>query len=232
MSRASGRTERAARRAERSGSGPVRSGGAPARFPGATSAFSLLGEVLLVGVLVTLASIPIVTLPAALAAGVRHLRRYLLAEGSRLGEFWADLRAGLLGGIGVGAASVVVALVLLLDIDLATSGALPGGPIVAAVGWLGLAAIALVLLTAAGLWRPQLGWLGALRAVPRAVAADPVGAAYLLAAAGFAVVVTWQLFPLLVAALGCVALAIVAVPNRPRRHRHGLGTDRAEPPRT
>ncbi|WP_438854225.1 hypothetical protein [Agromyces sp. M3QZ16-3] len=224
MSRAGGRAERDARRAERSGSGPVRSGAAPARFPGATSAFALLGEVLLVGVLVALVSIPLVTLPAALAAGVRHLRRYLLAEGSRLGGFWADLRAGLLGGIGVGGASAVVVLVLLLDIDLANSGALPGGPVVAAVGWLGLAALALALFTAAGLWTPNLGWLGALRAVPRAVAGDPVGAAYLVASAGFAVVVTWQLFPLVVPALGCVALAIVAVPERPRRrHRDDVG---------
>ncbi|MRX42255.1 hypothetical protein [Agromyces kandeliae] len=219
MSRAGGRTERDARRAERSGSGPVRSGAAPARFPGATSAFGLLGEVLLVGVLVALVSIPLVTLPAALAAGVRHLRRYLLAEGSRLGEFWADLRSGLLGGIGVGAASVVLALVLLLDIDLANSGALPGGPIVAAVGWAGLVALALALFTAAGLWTPKLGWLGALRAVPRAIAGDAVGAGYLVASAGFAAVVTWQLFPLIVPALGCVALAIVAVPERPRRRR-------------
>jgi hypothetical protein len=214
MSRAS---ERAARRAERSGSGPVRSDAPPARFPGATSAFGLLGEVLLVGVLVALVSIPVVTLPAALAAGVRHLRRFLKAEHSPLGLFWSDVRAGLLGGIGVGAASVVLVLVLLLDIDLAGSGVLPGGAVVAAVGWLGLAALALALFAAAGLWTPQRGWLGALRLVPGTVAADPVGAAYLVAAGVFAVVVTWQLLPLIVPALGCVALAIVAVPERPRR---------------
>jgi hypothetical protein len=170
-------------------------------------------------VLVAVVSIPVVTLPAALAAGVRHLRRFLKAEHSPLGLFWADVRAGLLGGIGVGAASVVLVLVLLLDIDLANTGVLPGGPVVAAVGWLGLAAVALVLFTAAGLWSPRLGWLGSLRLVPRTVAADPVGAAYLVAAGVFAVVVTWQLLPLVVPALGCVALAVVAVPERPRRGR-------------
>lgn len=214
MSRAS---ERAARHAERSGSGPVRSDAPPARFPGATSAFGLLGEVLLVGVLVAIVAIPVVTLPTALAAGVRHLRRFLRAEHSPLGRFWADVRAGLVGGIGVGAASVVLVLVLLLDIDLANTGVLPGGPVVAAVGWLGLAALALALFTAAGLWAPQRGWLGALRLASRSVAADPIGAAYLVAAAVFAVVVTWQLLPLIVPALGCVALAIVAVPERPAR---------------
>ncbi|MFE5672220.1 hypothetical protein ACFQ58_11510 [Agromyces sp. NPDC056523] len=209
-------SERAARRADRSGSGPTRSDAPPARFPGATSAFGLLGEVLLIGVLVTLVSIPVVTFPAALAAGVRHLRRFLKAESSSMGAFWADVRAGLLGGLGVGAASVVLVLVLLLDVDLANSGMLPGGPMVAAIGWLGLAAIALALFTAAGRWTPRIGWLGALRSVPAAVAADPIGAAYLVATAVFAVVVTWQLVPLVVPALGCVALAIVAVPERPR----------------
>jgi hypothetical protein len=33
----------------------------------------------------------------------------------------------------------------------------------------------------------------------------------------FAGIVTWQLAPLVIPALGCVALAIVAAPERPRR---------------
>ncbi len=217
MSRAA---ERAARRAALSGSGPTRDDSvAEARFPGARSAFGLLGEVLLVGILVTLVSLPVLTLPAALAAGVRHLRRYLKAEDSALDWFWRDVRAGLVGALGVGAASVVLVLVFALDIDLAATGLLPGGPIVGLVGWLGLAALALVLFTAAGRWTPGLGWLGALRSVPGILREDVAGAAYLLATAGFAVVVTWQLLPLVIPALGCVALAIVAVPERPRRAR-------------
>jgi hypothetical protein len=190
-----------------------------ARFPGARSAFGLLGEVLLVGVLVALVSVPVVTLPAALGAGARHLRRYLAAEDSALEWFWRDVRSALLGGIGLGVASVVVAAVLALDIDLASTGVLPGGPVVGVVGWVGLAAVVITLFTAAGRWMPQLGWLGALRAVPGVVRDDPAGAAYFAATAGFAGVVTWQLLPLVIPALGCVALAIVAVPERPRRDR-------------
>ena len=216
MSRAA---DRAARRAALSGSGPTTDASAPARFPGARSAFGLLGEVLLVGILVALVSLPVVTVPAALAAGVRHLRRFLRAEDSGLEWFWRDVRAALLGGIGIGAASLVAATVLLLDIDLASTGVLPGGPVVGIIGWLGLAALVLALFSAAGHWSPQLGWLGALRAVPGGLRADPAGAAYLLATAAFAGIVTWQLFPLLIPALGCVALAIVAVPERPRRAR-------------
>lgn len=209
--------ERAARRADRSGSGPTRSEGPPARFPGATSAFGLLGEVLLVGVLVTVASLPIVTLPAALAAGVRHLGRYLRAEGSRLGLFWRDLRDGLAGGVGIGFAVVGIAALLVLDLLLATSGGLPGAEAIAVVGWVGLAALATALCTAAGRWTPELGWLGAVRQVPRVWRADVAGALYLVATVLFAGVVTWQLAPLIIPALGCVALAIFAVPERPRR---------------
>lgn len=217
MSRAA---DRAARRAALSGSGPTRDDAATtARFPGARSAFGLLGEVLLVGILVALVSLPLVTLPAGLAAGTRHLRRFLRAEDSSLEWFWRDVRAALLGGIGVGVASVVIAAVLALDIDLASTGVLPGGPVVALVGWAGLAALVLALFVAAGRWSPELGWLGALRAVPRALRDDPAGAGYLVATAAFAVIVTWQLIPLVIAALGCVALAIVAVPERPRRAR-------------
>lgn len=219
MSRA---TDRAARRAALSGSGPTHDESATtARFPGAKSAFGLLGEVLLVGILMAIVSLPVITIPAALAAGVRHLRRYLRAEDSGLEWFWRDVRASLLGGAGIGAASVVLAAVLALDIDLAGSGVLPGGPIVGVVGWLGLAALVLALFTAAGRWSPGAGWLGAFRGVPRAVREDPAGAAYLVATGVFAAVVTWQLVPLVIPALGCIALAIVAVPERPRRTRPG-----------
>jgi hypothetical protein len=215
------RVDRAARRAALSGSGPTRGETAhEARFPGARGAFSLLGEVLYVGILVAVVSIPVVTLPAALAAGVRHLRRHLKADDSSLTWFWRDVRTGLVGGIGIGAASLVLAAVLALDIDLAGSGVLPGGPVVAAVGWAGLAALALAVFTAAGRWTPGGGWLGALREVPAAVRQDPAGAAYLVATAVFAGIVTWQLLPLVIPALGCVALAIVAVPERPRRRQH------------
>lgn len=227
MSRAA---DRAARRAALSGSGPTRDDATPqARFPGAKSAFGLFGEVLLVGVLIALVSLPVLTLPAALAAGVRHLRRFLRAEESGLDWFWRDVRASLVGGLGIGAASAAIVAVLVLDIDLASTGLLPGGPVVGLVGWAGLGALAVGLFTAAGRWTPQLGWLGAIREVPGALRADPAGAGYLLATGVFAGVVTWQLAPLIVPALGCVALAIVAVPERPRGRDDADAPDGADP---
>lgn len=208
---------RAAQRADRDGSGPTLQERPAERFPGATAKFALFGEVLQVGLLVTLVSLPLVTLPAALAAGIRHLRRYVHAEGSPLAAFWADLRRALLGGSLVGLVAVVLTGILVLDIDLARSGALPGGPAVEVVGWVGLALVGVAVLAAAGRWDPVSGWRAAVRSVPRTVATDVPGALYLAATAGFVVVVAWVLVPLVVPALGCAALAVVAIPERPRR---------------
>ncbi|WP_435527618.1 hypothetical protein [Microbacterium aurantiacum] len=209
--------ERAAKREALSGAGPTPEGHEIARNPGAGARFALFGEVLIVGLLITVVSLPLVTLPAALAAGIRHLRRFAAAEESHVRTFFRDLRRALPGGLVVGLITVVATLMLLLDIDLARSGFLPGGPVIETVGWAGLAATALVVLTSATLWTPETGWRAAIRATPRALAADPAGTAYLLATVVFAVVVTWVLLPLVIAALGCTALAAMAVPVRPRR---------------
>ncbi len=211
------REQRQAVRADRSGSGPTVGARPQLRHPGAAGAFALLGEVLLTGLLISVVSLGVVTLPVALAAGIRHLRRYVAAEDSRYALFWIDVRAGLLPGAAVGAAAFTATVILLIDVDLARSGFLPGGMVVEAVGWVGLAAVAIALLLAAGSWTPQLGWRGALRAVPDAARADLVGVVYLVATVAFVAIVTWALPPLFIAAIGCAALAVVAIPSRPRR---------------
>ena len=208
------RNLRAARRADATGSGPTLEEREPSRFPGAKGGFALFGEVLLTGMLVAAGGLAVVTLPAALAAGIRHLRRYVNAEASQARTFWQDYRRALPGGIVVGVVGVVLALLLVLDIDLAGSGALPGGPAIAVVGWAGPVATAVALLAASGSWTPERGWRGAVRSIPSAVAADPIGAVYLAAAAVLAGVVTWMLIPLIIAGLGCAAFAVVAVPAR------------------
>ena len=212
---ASARARRAADRAARSGSGPLPSSATIARFPGAAAKFALLGEVLLVGVVVLVLSIPLVTLPAAVAAGAAHLRRFIAAEGSSMRLLLADFRAALRGGIGVGTAALVVAGVLTLDILVAPS--VPGGGVVAVVGWVLLVALGAVVVLAAASFSPDAGWIAAFRRLPAAVAADPGGAAYTAVAVGFTGFITTVLVPLLLPAMGCLVLALVAIPERPRR---------------
>jgi len=214
--RADRRAARAAVRADRSGSGPVLDERPPSRFPGAAAKFALFGEVLLVGLLVVLVGALVVTLPIALAAGIRHLGRYIAADDSRLGLFWRDVRAGIAGGSVVGLIAAVVAVVLVIDIDLARSGFLPGGVVIEAVGWAGLAVLAVGLLIAAGAWDPRAGWRAAVRSVPAIVRSDLRGLVFYIAAAALVVILTWMLPPLLPAALGCAVLAVVAVPARQR----------------
>ena len=87
------------------------------RFPGATGAFALFGEVLLVGPARSPSAASCWSpCPAALAAGIRHLRRYLNAEASPQRQFWRDYLKALPGGLVVGGAALVLVLVLVLDI--------------------------------------------------------------------------------------------------------------------
>ncbi len=39
----------------------------------------------------------------------------------------------------------------------------------------------------------------------------------MVATVGFLIVITWALTPLLIPGLGCAALAVVAIPGRPRK---------------
>lgn len=208
---------RAARRADASGSGPTLEEREPARYPGAKGAFALFGEVLLTGLLITVGGLLVVTLPAALAAGIRHLRRYVNAEQSHTRDFWADWRKALPGGVVVGLAATVIAVVLALDIVLANTGALPGGALIGVIGWAGLVVGAVALLAAAGAWTPETGWRPAVRGIPAVIAGDPLGAVYFAVAAVLTGVVTWMLAPLITAGLGCSALAVVAIPARRTR---------------
>lgn len=190
--------------------------GSVLRWPGAANRFALFGEVLWVGILVVACSLPIITAPAALAAGIRHLRRFLAAEASGVGLFLVDVRRALAGGLVVGGVAVLAALLLVLDVSLAAGGVLPGGPLVGIVGAAGLVALGLALLLAASGWSAETGWRLAVRTVPARLVADVPGAVYLVAALLLTAVVTWQLVPLIVPGVGCLVFAVVAVSERRR----------------
>lgn len=105
------------------------------RWPGARARFALFGEVLWVGALMALVSLPLVTWPAAVAAGSAHLRRFVHAEATPASAFFADARAALPGGIVVGVVTTALGAVVGVELALAAGGIVPGalaGALVAA----------------------------------------------------------------------------------------------------
>ncbi|HBF83476.1 MAG TPA: hypothetical protein DD420_27185, partial [Streptomyces sp.] len=71
--------------------------------PRFTDRFGLFSECLLTGVWIALAALPLLTFPAALAAGTRHLRRHLAGERGGFRAFATVPGAAARGGWLVGA---------------------------------------------------------------------------------------------------------------------------------
>lgn len=184
------------------------------RWPGARARFALFGEVLWVGMLMTLIALPVVTWPAAVAAGSQHLRRYLYGEATPVSGIFRDAVRTLPGSLVVGAASVPLGAVVGLDLALVAGGSLPGrqivGIVVATVG----AVAVLLAVIAASMWTPGAPWRGLLAVAPRVARADVSGTAYAAAAVFLAVVITWQWVPLGIPVLGMLTFALVAIGER------------------
>ena len=206
------REQKAAQRAAISGSGPTRRNDSDAPVP--VAAFQMFGEAMLTGILVAVASLPIVTLPVALAAGARHLRAFIRGDASHWADFWREIRAGIAGSAGLGLGLLALSLIFVANTALAKTGALPGG---VGIAWLTGAvtvAAATAIVMAGTVWDPETGWLVALRAVPALAGADVLGAVLFVVSIVLVVFLTMVLVPLIVPLLGVVALAMVAIPMR------------------
>lgn len=188
--------------------------GSVLRWPGATAKFALFAEVLWTGILMAIVCIPVVTWPAAVAAGSAHLRRFLHAEATPAAAFFHDVRSALPGGVLVGIPTTALGALATVNVALALGGAVPGAAAGAAVA-AAIAAAALVVATvAASVWSEGTPWRELLRLSPRLLAADPGGAVFTVVALGMATVIAWQFLPLAIPALGLVAFALVAISER------------------
>ncbi|WP_406128099.1 hypothetical protein OHQ89_41345 [Streptomyces canus] len=178
--------------------------------------FALFAETLLTGVWIAVACLGLVTYPAAIAAGARHLRRRAGHEAGGWREFVADFRTAVRRGWLVGVAGWAAAAAVWVDVQAARAG-IPGGPLVGAVGLLALMALAVAGLRAAAVWAPGASWRALLADAVRRTLRDPAGS--FLIVAGLAVVALSAGFiaPLAVPVLGAVAAAAVAVEERYRR---------------
>ncbi|MFD5573042.1 hypothetical protein [Streptomyces cadmiisoli] len=179
--------------------------------------FAVFAECLLTGVWIAVASLGVVTYPAAFAAGARHLRRRAAHRGGGWREFAADFRAAARGGWLVGAAGWAALVAVWVDVQAARAG-IPGGPLVGAVGLIALIGACVAGLRAAASWTPDARWRVLLAGAGRRTVRDPAGS-FLIVGGLFVVACSgWFVPPLAVPALGAVAAAAVAVEERYRHH--------------
>jgi hypothetical protein len=181
--------------------------------PQTLARFGVFAECLLVGVWIALAALPVVTLPAALAAGAAHLRRWTGDEVSGWRSFVADLRSAVRRGWLVGLAGWAALALLWADLAIVRAG-LPGGRFIGAVGVLAMIGLVVTVLRASVAWRPGASWHALLRGAGRRTVRDPAGS--LLVVCGFAVIAAsaWFAAPLAAPALGMLVAATLAVERR------------------
>ncbi|MGF0172885.1 hypothetical protein ACQF36_21005 [Streptomyces sp. Marseille-Q5077] len=179
--------------------------------------FAVFAECLLTGVWIAFASLGVVTYPAALAAGARHLHRRIAHEGGGLREFVADFRVAVRRGWVVGLAGWAVAGAVRLDVQAARAG-IPAGPLVGAVGVFALIGAVVALLRAASAWTPDAGWWALLAGAVRRTVLDPAGSFLIIGGLAVVAASAWFAAPLAAPVLGAVVAAAVAVEER-YRHR-------------
>ena len=108
---------------------------APGRQPIPVNRFALFSETLLAGLLVLVLSLPLVTIPAAYAAGTAHLERHLQGRDDSVRGFWSLFKAALPGSWKLGFTTAAAAIVIVLNLVLAWAGQLPGRGLVLPAPW-------------------------------------------------------------------------------------------------
>lgn len=182
--------------------------------------FALFGEVLSVALVTALLWLPVLTVLPALAAGAAHLRRYLEGRSDPVRLVLADFVACCRGVWGYALALLVIGFLLVLNVDIATYTALPGGSVLRVLSYLVGAGAVVVVLRATGrraaaqLTGETTTWTRCLRGAVELSRHDPAGSALLAAAAGVCAVIVWMLPALLVLVPGLLALAVVGVDYR------------------
>lgn len=187
--------------------------------------FALFSETLLAGLLVLVLSIPLVTIPAAYAAGIAHLKRHLAGRDDSVRGLWSLFKEALPGSWKLGLTTAAAAVVIVLNLLLAWVGQLPGrGVVLPATLFLATGA-AILLLRTASAWsdgQPTGAtgnnmWHQALRTGKDISLRDWTGSLLLAAALFCAVVFVWMLAALFVVVPGTLILAAAAVKLRSHR---------------
>jgi hypothetical protein len=196
--------------------GPARGNEPPHEEPVPINRFALLAEALLTGVLVLVLSLPLVTLPAAYAAGISHLERHLSGRDDSVSALWATFRSALPGSWKMGMATAVGTVVVVLNLLLATVDQLPGRAVVLPATLLLATAAAVLLLRTASGWSTHNEWRRSFTEAKVVSLRDFSGSLLLVAALFMCVVFVWMLVALFLVVPGALVLAAAAVKMRAR----------------
>ncbi|GAA2145763.1 hypothetical protein GALLR39Z86_35660 [Glycomyces algeriensis] len=176
--------------------------------------FALLAECLLTGVWLVLAALPVVTLPAALAAAARHVAAYVDGESTGWGGFWADFRIAWRESWRTGLTVVGAALLLALNLLVLAQEGVPGRPGFALATFVVAGLAAAVLLRAAAAWAPGARWRSLFAGALAETRGDASGTGILVGGVAVLAVCAWMLWLLVVPMSGCLIGAAVAVRRR------------------
>ena len=119
--------------------------------------FALFSETLLAGLLVLVLSLPLITIPAAYAAGIAHLERHLSGRDDSIRALWGTFRSALPGSWKLGITTAAAAVVIVLNLLLTMVGQLPGQGVVLPATLILAAAGAILLLRTAAAWSDFAG---------------------------------------------------------------------------
>jgi len=137
-----------------------------------TTRFALFGEVLLVGVIVLVLSLPVVTVVPVLAVGVRHLGRFLVGENDSLRRMLRDLPPAMRDLWTLGLLTPAALVLLAYNVWFARTGLQPGGQAFGVVNAVVAAGVVVVALRVAGAWIPGQHWWRSVRAAARCARLD------------------------------------------------------------
>lgn len=179
-----------------------------------TTRFALFGEVLLVGVIISVLSVPVVTVVPALAVGVRHLRRHLAGEADSTRRLLHDLPPAVRDLWQLGLLTPLALALFGYNIWLGRTDLAPGGRVVGAVSAVVGVMVVVVVLRVAGTWEPGRHWRPAVSAAGRRARRDLAGSFLLIAAVVMCGVLVWMLAPLVLVVGGLLAFAMLAVEYR------------------
>ncbi|MFJ1759161.1 hypothetical protein ACIOD2_02530 [Amycolatopsis sp. NPDC088138] len=171
-------------------------------------------DCLLVGLLVALASIPVLTAPPAFAAGCRALDRARHGVGRPLWTtFWADFRQAARGGVAFSAACGFAVALAAVDLEVARS--MPGAGVLGPVLWV-LAGVAVVIAvrTCEVVAAIEPAWRRALVAAARETVGAPGKALLVAVAVALSALLVWMLPVLALVVAGPLCLAAVATGAR------------------